>query len=665
MHARAGVLSSAVAMPDPCHLFSNLKCRILAAGAIFPGCVIFIFNSRRSSDEARNDCQPMRRFFQPLLLGIFLLPTTLWAAPPQTQELRDTEFILDDALEPPGDNAAWRQQTLPDSWRVNHPQAQGNGWYRIHFTRPPDDALHAVYLPKLGLNAAVYLNGVPIGDGGRFDEPVARNWNRPLLFLLPPIQLRAGKNTLYIHLRNHAYTQASLHPVMIGPERVLRPLFEHAYFLHITLNQISGVLIASISLLMLNLWWRRRRDSYYGYFGVAGVLWALQSTNLYLQDIPVPTAAWEIFIHACFTVLSALLLVSLLRYARIDGKLLSRTLLASAVLAPASLMLTPAAYFMALTAFWHLVTLIGAAATLGLLLRAAFTQGNRAARVLVVAMSIVVVLAGHDWLLHSQQFWLGTLNRPLWDVHLLHYSAPAVFLAIGLIMTSRFVQALNEIETLSDQLEARVQEKHAQLEHTFARMRVLETEHAITEERERIYRDLHDDVGAKLLSLVYRAGTPDDAELARAALQDLRDVVSRTSADTFLLEEITADWRAECEQRLSEAGLQLEWCQTGQACAINLTQPQALNLGRILREAISNAIKHSAASRVTVTIVVDAGRLHLHIRDNGSGCGNAAAKGKGRGLRNMEERAKRLGGTLLQSFPLPHGYQIALDLPLL
>ena len=65
-------------------------------------------------------------------------------------------------------------------------------------------------------------------------------------------------------------------------------------------------------------------------------------------------------------------------------------------------------------------------------------------------------------------------------------------------------------------------------------------ERGSTEERRRIARDLHDDVGAKLLSLVYRAGDRGSADLARSALQDLRDVVSHTQHEQLTLEEALA-----------------------------------------------------------------------------------------------------------------------------
>ena len=51
---------------------------------------------------------------------------------------------------------------------------------------------------------------------------------------------------------------------------------------------------------------------------------------------------------------------------------------------------------------------------------------------------------------------------------------------------------------------------------------------AIAAERERIYSDLHDDIGAKLLGLIHSAPNPLQADSARAILQDLRDVVTRS-----------------------------------------------------------------------------------------------------------------------------------------
>lgn len=94
---------------------------------------------------------------------------------------------------------------------------------------------------------------------------------------------------------------------------------------------------------------------------------------------------------------------------------------------------------------------------------------------------------------------------------------------------------------------------------------------------------------------------------------------------------------------------------------MTLSQPQALDIGRVLREAVSNAIKHSGASAVAVGI--DGHMLRLEVCDDGRGC-HGAAPGNGRGVQSMEERAKRLRGKLVRQSVLPRGGRIALDVPL-
>jgi len=596
------------------------------------------------------------------LTALLLLAFAL-AAGAQPVELSQAEFVLDASPVPPGEAAPWRAQALPDHWRENHPDAGDQGWYRLRFQAPADrDPLQAVYLPRLGLNAAVWLNGRFIGDGGRFEEPIARNWNRPLLFLIPPGLLHPGENTVHVRLRSHPYTQADLYTVVVGPEKDLRPRFEQVEFLNITVNQTATMLIAATGILMLSLWWRRRQDVAYGYFGLAALVWAAQSTNLYLRVSPVATTTWEILVNGTVQLFSGFLLISLLRYAAAGGGPVISALWLSIVAAPLTMALAPAGHFFKVTSFWHFYTLVAAVATLALLVRAALIQRNRDAGMLVAALALVVVLAAHDWLLHSEHLFAIKHLWPISNLYLLHYSAPVVFLSIGVVMTSRFVRVLNQFEALNNDLEDRVRTKQTELEAGFERMRELETERAVSGERERIYQDLHDDVGAKLLSLVYRAASPEDANLARSALQDLRDVVSRTGSYSYSLDALVADWRVECGQRLNDAGIGLTWRLTGPLAETELTQPQALNIGRILREAVSNVIRHAKANEVVLALALADGRLRMTIQDDGIGCDDTTLR-PGRGLLNMETRAGKLGGTLSRHNTAGGGCVVVLDLP--
>lgn len=558
----------------------------------------------------------------------------------------------------------WQTVALPDRWRETHPGEHGTGWYRLQFNRQALGAgIQAIYIPHASVNATVLLNGHEVGRTGGDIEPLARTWNHPRLYLLPPTYLRDGTNTVLVRVQGHPYTQASLYPPKLGAEATLRAEYEQAYFWRITLNQIATLLITAVSLLMLSLWLRRRKDVAYGYLALSAMVWSLQSTNLFVLQPPVATAQWEIFVNASFQIFSALLLLSMLRFVGLRWQPLNRALGLSCVVSPLAMVLVDAEHFLQWTAVAHMFTLAATLAVLAMLTWSAIRRANADARLLLVVLCAIALFALHDWLLHSKHIFPSLLLH--WvpgDMYLLQYSAPFIFLAIGWVMTVRFVRILNEFEALSLELDERVQAKSAQLEASFARLKQLERERAAQEERERIHSDLHDDVGAKLLTLVYRAPTPEHADLARAALQELRDVVSSPTTPDQALEYALGDWRSECEQRLGSVGISLQWQHDPHLEQLRLEPQQCVNLGRILREAISNAIRHAQASQVQVQLLWADGAVHLHIIDNGNATAQVLQR-QGRGTRSMTARALALGGQFARNACTPSGCHVYVRLP--
>ncbi|MDO5625609.1 MAG: hypothetical protein Q4G71_13085 [Pseudomonadota bacterium] len=169
-----------------------------------------------------------------------------------------------------------------------------------------------------------------------------------------------------------------------------------------------------------------------------------------------------------------------------------------------------------------------------------------------------------------------------------------------------------------------------------------------TDERARIADDLHDDLGAKLLTLAHAAergaGSAAVAGLARAALREMRLSVRNMKGRPMLAAELLADWRAETMTRLQTADIALDWHASAPDVPITLPPRTAMLLTRVLREAISNVIRHSGAARCTVGVSVSASDLFLLVEDNGRGMNPQMAR-RGMGLANIERRLRRLGGT--------------------
>ncbi len=207
------------------------------------------------------------------------------------------------------------------------------------------------------------------------------------------------------------------------------------------------------------------------------------------------------------------------------------------------------------------------------------------------------------------------------------------------------------LRTLAQRLQAQTLVQHAAIRAQ-----------AAAEERERVYSNLHDDLGAKLLQLIYTAATPEQADVARSLLQDVRDVVTRSRGAPGTLLQVLGEIRSEAEQRLRSVGIALDWQQPDDLPDPDLDQGQSLHLFRIVREAISNVIRHARAQTLRVRMASDGRALRVELIDDGIG---PNSNGSGRGKDNMRARARELegditwkggtsGGTkVLLSFPLP------------
>ncbi len=185
-------------------------------------------------------------------------------------------------------------------------------------------------------------------------------------------------------------------------------------------------------------------------------------------------------------------------------------------------------------------------------------------------------------------------------------------------------------------------------------------------ERERIHADLHDDLGARLLELIYAAPDQASADRARAVLQDLRDVVSRSRSEPGTLRDVLESIRGEAAQRLQAVGAELNWQTADDLPDPALDAGTALHLHRIVREAISNAIRHARARRLRVRVAVGSAReLLLELTDEGGvTAAPLVATDGGTGLQNMRARAEALQGNIDWTPGTQGGTKVLLKAPL-
>lgn len=176
-------------------------------------------------------------------------------------------------------------------------------------------------------------------------------------------------------------------------------------------------------------------------------------------------------------------------------------------------------------------------------------------------------------------------------------------------------------------------------------------ETGVQQERDRIASDLHDDIGAKLLTLRHLVHGEREQAMLMTTIDQLRAIVRGLRQAVQPWEEFAADIRSETAQRLAAAGMALDWPPPliGGLNAARLPPQDAAqqyHLRALLQEAVSNAIRHARASRVSVRLsIVDATRMRLDVFDDGIGIDPQHAA-TGHGLTSMQIRARALGGQI-------------------
>ncbi|MEF7614563.1 ATP-binding protein [Aquincola sp. MAHUQ-54] len=226
--------------------------------------------------------------------------------------------------------------------------------------------------------------------------------------------------------------------------------------------------------------------------------------------------------------------------------------------------------------------------------------------------------------------------------------------AHGMSIFLRYAHRGNMIFTLEDaRLTDRICE---QLKRAVAFDQAMEQ--ARSEERMRIAQDLHDDIGARLLTLMYKAGDPETEDYVRHTLKDLKTLTRGLAASNHRLSHAAAEWKADLSQRLGVAHCELRWSFTMDK-DMTLTVVQWSALTRILRELTNNVISHANASRLEVQASVQDGELTMAVTDNGQGSKPEAWQ-HGLGLNGVRKRIRQLNGHVEWVEQRPHGIQCRL-----
>lgn len=295
----------------------------------------------------------------------------------------------------------------------------------------------------------------------------------------------------------------------------------------------------------------------------------------------------------------------------------------------------------------------------------------------IVLNIVMTLLFGYIYLSLFTAFFIGNIRRPVgfYIMYGLHIGFTVlsivlgyfIFLDLFLSQTPFIIIAVIGVVLLPFTLFTR--NKHENLENELETAKDRISELIIVEERQRIARDLHDTLGQKLSMIGLKSDLA--ARLVeknpKMAIKEIKEIRQTASVALKEVRELVADMRAirieeelyRIEQILQTAGIQFEL--KGRPNDFQLPMLVENMISMCLKEAINNVVKHSEATKCTISFFQNENAIQIRIKDNGIGY-SPSIHSSGSGLKGMEERIDFINGTV--EILAEDGTEIVIHVPL-
>lgn len=262
------------------------------------------------------------------------------------------------------------------------------------------------------------------------------------------------------------------------------------------------------------------------------------------------------------------------------------------------------------------------------------------------------------------------------DGHWREGGGPLALRVVPRLWELRWVQVSAAMLLLAGVIGGYAWNAHRRLQRQLERLRM---QHALEDERRRIARDLHDDVGARLTEIVLLGELAKRGEQTPVALQSqvggitgkvrqlvtaMEEIVWTVNPRNDSLPNLAAFLADSTERYLAAADLSCRVEVAPGLPALPVNAPARHNLLLAVKEALNNAVRHAAATQARLSIQLDDRTLRVAVADDGRGFDPAAPARQGNGLTNLRARLESVGGrTEIQSAP-GQGTRVCFALPL-
>jgi signal transduction histidine kinase len=526
------------------------------------------------------------------------------------------------------------------------PHSKGLACIRLEFVYPPGEEFRepALLVSNPADAEQVFLNGIPIGGEGTIAERFATVPGPARVLRIPPGALRAGRNLLTmkvlfaeknVELFDGPFRIGEYDRLKLRAERLRTP----AIGLESAFMTMFGLILAFYLFLILKGVVRTDYLLFMAFIATYALTFLTGSNLLYGFGLSGPVLEQ---LQAVLTPTTSLLMLALITSVTgapfrlifgLSAAASASFILLNIVMTPLSalyILSTPRKAYLALVGAYYLVVSLASVA-------------RRRDDSIAILIGVVA-------------YAVGSRIEVFYGLQMRDYSMGVFILCMLFALVSRHARMQDRLIELS----SRLLDAHE-------------------EERRRIARDIHDSVGQSLLALKLRlqmlsanvaGGEPLPAGTLDGLVKDASGIIEevrRTSMDLrpsfiesmSLVEAIS--WYA--GSFMERSGIELKVL--GGENAFPDPPPRIRdNLYRALQEILTNARKHSQATRIDVSLFRSGNRLILEATDNGTGIDLSGERRPGIGLDTIRERAELLGGTCRVKGAPGRGTTITLEVPL-
>ena len=508
------------------------------------------------------------------------------------------------------------------------------------------------------------------------------NGRIPALLALP-----AGARQVRIDLLTLPYIPSGLTLVQAGPTNLLLPIAVQSVEDVVGYADAAAGVLLVLALMALVLWPQRPHDMGFFWMTLACASWSLRARTYFDSSVHMPPLLFE-QLNPLNILLTAVALCAATLSTMVPRDR------ASAASAKPDWRRLPRRVLVVMVVTGCVGFALAQALGQGALLARAYAQACAAGlslwtlwwlwsgRLRMVGWHRVGAICGYIGLVGSaaHDMFLVTGTIPATGPSYLFWGFTVLLVVYAVITGDYIISTLNRAENSNQELERRIADKSAELDLSYMQLRKKEIADvrasASQQERERLLRDMHDGLGAQLMTAlrgVERSALSREqiAQSLQDGMDELRMLMDSADMGSDLSGALAA-WRNRWDTRLGAAGVQLHWHLDDSVDGIGLSSDTLLQIMRVLQEAATNVVKHARARNMFVQArVVHAGpgasTLVIELRDDGNGLSAQPPSPGQRGLKNMHHRAALIGARLdISSVAGPSGgCHVRLALPLL